>query len=139
MTAAKDPFSLNRGIYKDDVAKGQKTCPFCKSTNKSTAANCENCNGILAGVPVFVGPKQPSQKKSRKSRTNVDINQPIGKMFIPGGKVIEPTAKAAQVNAANPIVDEEATLSDPHVEEATVDRELQQQIADSASHLALED
>ena len=96
-------------------------------------------------MPVVVGPKQPSQKKNTKSRTNVDINQPIGKMFIPGGHVIEPKAKAAQVNipkqddAADPIVDNEDVFSDPHVEEATVDPDLKQQIVNSADHLALED
>lgn len=96
-------------------------------------------------MPVVVGPKQPSEKKNQKSRPNVDINQPIGKMFIPGGKVIEPTAKAAQVNiteqddVANPIVVKEDIFSDPNVETETVDPDLMQQIRDSANHLALED
>ena len=141
MTAAKDPFSLNRGVYKDDVAKGQKTCPFCNSTNKSTAANCENCNGILAGVPVFVGPKAPDQK-GKKSQRNVNINQPIGKMFVPGAPVIEPTHKAAQVIddvdvVTNPIESTVRNFSDPDVD-GTVDPEHVRQIEHSADHLGLE-
>ena len=96
-------------------------------------------------MPVVVGPKQPSKKRNTKSKTNVGINQPIGKMLIPGGEVVKSTAKAAQVNAIDqddvtrPIVDGEATISDPHVEGRTVDPELQRQISNSADYLALED
>lgn len=142
VTAAKDPFSSNSGIYKQDKLKGQKTCPFCFSTNSAVAAKCENCNGLLAGVPVTIGPQQPDQKKKKHTdnKINVAINAPIANTIAQGEDAVEKTAQVEmQTIAKEPINPKARLYSDPNVEDQTVDDDLATQIEDSADGLALED
>jgi hypothetical protein len=113
VTASKDPFSLSKGIYKKEKLKGQKTCPFCFSTNSAIATHCENCNGSLRGVPTTIKPQQADAKKEKP----IDAR--------PTDVLINPSVqKSAQANLDIKPINPSKTYSDPHVETETVDEDL---------------